>query len=232
MTCKSKANEDKPLKIPPKDYYKKFHREVREKALNHALEIRKFEIGLYWKRAAYFWTFIGATLGGYGFIKVRATPGADIDLFSLILSCLGLVFSLGWVFVNKGSKQWQENWENHVDMLEDDSIGPLFKTTLRRPRPGGCCCNHLNAILYDPAPYSVSKINAIISWFVTILWALLLFHSIKTAWLLEWYEWSIFLLTITVCVLICCSTKTYGGNTAHRVRIRKAEIIDETRTVW
>jgi hypothetical protein len=27
-------------------------------ALKHALDIRKFEIELYWKRAAYFWTFI------------------------------------------------------------------------------------------------------------------------------------------------------------------------------
>ena len=37
----------------------------KEKALDHALDIRKFEIELYWKRAAYFWTFIAATLAGY-----------------------------------------------------------------------------------------------------------------------------------------------------------------------
>ena len=33
---------------------------LREKALDLALDIRKFEIELYWKRAAYFWGFIGA----------------------------------------------------------------------------------------------------------------------------------------------------------------------------
>jgi len=29
-----------------------------ERALEHALEMRKFEIGLYWRRAAYFWALI------------------------------------------------------------------------------------------------------------------------------------------------------------------------------
>lgn len=35
------------------------------KALEQAHDIRKFEIDLYWKRAAYFWTFIAATFAGY-----------------------------------------------------------------------------------------------------------------------------------------------------------------------
>jgi len=39
-----------------------------EKALNLALDIRKFEIELYWKRATYFWTFIGAALAGYALV--------------------------------------------------------------------------------------------------------------------------------------------------------------------
>ena len=40
-------------------------KEIRTKALERALDIRKFEIDLYWKRAAYFWTFIAATLAGF-----------------------------------------------------------------------------------------------------------------------------------------------------------------------
>lgn len=37
----------------------------RKFALEHALDIRKFEIELYWKRATYFWTLIAATFAGY-----------------------------------------------------------------------------------------------------------------------------------------------------------------------
>ena len=50
--------------ISQEDYEKAFE-DKEEKALEHALDIRKFEIELYWKRATYFWTFIGATLAGF-----------------------------------------------------------------------------------------------------------------------------------------------------------------------
>ena len=36
-----------------------------ESALQHALDIRKFEISLYWQRGTYFWTLIAATFAGY-----------------------------------------------------------------------------------------------------------------------------------------------------------------------
>lgn len=50
--------------IQPEQYEEAF-RGKEEKALNQALDIRKFEIELYWKRATYFWTFIGATMAGF-----------------------------------------------------------------------------------------------------------------------------------------------------------------------
>ena len=33
------------------------HKDKAEKALDFALDIRKFEIELYWKRVTYFWAF-------------------------------------------------------------------------------------------------------------------------------------------------------------------------------
>ena len=38
---------------------------IRDNAHKIALDVRKFEIELYWKRATYFWTFIAATLAEY-----------------------------------------------------------------------------------------------------------------------------------------------------------------------
>jgi hypothetical protein len=29
--------------------------------------------------------------------------------------------------LNKGNKQWWEDWETHVDLLEDEEIGPLYR---------------------------------------------------------------------------------------------------------
>lgn len=124
--------------MPQNDYSQEqyeqdfFDERRRKEALEHALDIRKFEIELYWKRAAYFWTFIGAAFAG--FIAVQASAADNKQDLSVMLSCIGMVFSFAWVCVNRGSKQWQENWEKHVDMLEDGITGPLYKVILsRRP---------------------------------------------------------------------------------------------------
>ena len=103
-----------------------------ENALAFALDIRKFEIKLYWKRATYFWAFLAVTLGGYLTVFTAKEIAAQQRLDALlVISCLGIVFSLAWHFVNQGSKFWQENWENHVDLLEDE-VRPLYKTIMRK----------------------------------------------------------------------------------------------------
>ena len=149
----------------------------KAEALKYALEIRSFEIELYWKRATYFWAFIGATLAGYGAVEASSI-GPKQDL-AVALSCLGLVFSFGWFCVNKGSKQWQENWENHVDLLEDDIIGPLYKIVLGRPKSEGIM-KGIERFVAGPGPYSVSKINQMINLFVTVLWGYLLWVTLHS----------------------------------------------------
>jgi lipopolysaccharide export LptBFGC system permease protein LptF len=72
-------------------------KEQTEKALKYAIETRKFEIELYWKRASYFWTFIAAIFAGY------LLKGSESEL-SFLIACVGLVFSFAWFLANKGSK--------------------------------------------------------------------------------------------------------------------------------
>jgi hypothetical protein len=148
----------------------------REKALEHALDIRKFEIELYWKRASYFWTFIGATFAGYAAIQTLNDIDTRNDL-SVLLSCLGLLLSFGWFCANKASKRWQENWENHVDLLEDGITGPLYKTLVSKPAPDKLF-QKIKWAISGPAELSVSKINQLISLFVTLMWLLILWRSL------------------------------------------------------
>lgn len=170
----------------------------RGEALKYALEIRSFEIELYWKRATYFWAFIGATFAGYGAVQASSI-GPRQDL-AVALSCLGLVFSFGWFCVNKGSKQWQENWENHVDLLEDDIIGPLYKIVLGRPKSKGI--KRVGRFLAGPGPYSVTKINQMISLFVTALWGYLLWITLHSP---RWpFKDGKYTLIIAVAVIACC----------------------------
>ncbi|MEO3428210.1 hypothetical protein AAFN88_05090 [Pelagibius sp. CAU 1746] len=132
----------------------------RKRALDFALDIRKFEIGLYWRRATYFWTLIASTLAGY-FALASSGPG-NVHL-TIIVGCIGFLLSIGWFLVNRGSKYWQQNWERHVDCLSDDQVGPLYRTVISKElfRP---------LSLTGGYPYSVSKVNQATSFFVMLLW--------------------------------------------------------------
>jgi hypothetical protein len=117
-----------------------------KRALKYAWDIRKFEIELYWKRSTHFWTLIGAIFAGY-FVVLGSDKIENKDFYTLIISCAGLLFSVAWHLANLGSKFWQENWEYQIDMLEDELIGPLYKTTLSKNKD---------------LSYSVTKINKIL----------------------------------------------------------------------
>lgn len=165
------------------DYFDAYDNEYKvRRALDKAQDIRKFEIDLYWKRATYFWAFIASSFAGYFavVVMVKSRESSLERLFVLlIISSIGLIFSYGWFLANKGSKYWQENWEKHVDMLEDDVVDPLYKTTINN--------NPDNKFsLLEPYQFSVSKINQILSFSIFCVWYLLhigstynLFNSIK-----------------------------------------------------
>ncbi|MEC0269369.1 hypothetical protein [Paenibacillus anseongense] len=143
--------------------------DLQFEALKFALDIRKFEIDLYWKRATYFWAFIAASFAGY-FALINANSQHWKHI--LIVSVLGFLFSYCWYFVNRGSKFWQNNWERHVDYLEDEWIGPLYKT-VHKPRT----INFLNPI--SAYPISVSKINQALSLLVSIIWMILISEALS-----------------------------------------------------
>jgi|SRR5579864_8173621 len=189
--------------ISESEYHAAFSNKAE--ALKNALEIRKFEIDLYWKRAAYFWTFIGATFAAYGAVQASSIPSKN-DL-AVVLACLGFVFSFGWFCVNKGSKQWQENWENHVDLLEDGPVGPLYKIILQRPDPKGRWWVRRWAT--GPASLSVSKINQIISLFVAIVWIFMLWTTLPGFSLAAAIDWE-YITIIAIAALACVGFVTWG----------------------
>jgi hypothetical protein len=173
-----------------------------ERALKLALDIRKFEIELYWKRATYFWAFLAVILAGYATVLVAKDTLPQIKLDALlVISCLGIVFSLAWHFVNQGSKFWQENWENHVDLLEDEVNGPLYKTVMSR-----------NGVQrwqpWQAFPFSVSRINQILS---SVVWALFVILTGSTlvvyyrrAWPPDGLAKAILILTVVAVAALCC----------------------------
>jgi hypothetical protein len=128
-------------------------------AFKKAWELRSFEIDKFWQRSAYFWGFIALIFTGYGYCTTSESRYiAKAMFFDLYLILLGIIFSVGWFLVICGSKRWQDNWEAHIDELEDEITGPLYKTVYYKGK------------WY----YSVSRISEVLAIVVIVVWCILL----------------------------------------------------------
>lgn len=148
----------------------KDHRDRIQDALKQALEIRKFEIELYWKRTQYFWAFLVTIYGSYFvvFSKSGEIDETQKTIILLGLATLGVFFSLGWHLVNRGSKFWQQNWEYHVDELEKYVHGPIYKTVIAKTNYGK---KVFKGYWFSPVgayPFSVSNVNCLLSGTISI----------------------------------------------------------------
>jgi hypothetical protein len=111
----------------------------------------------------FFWGFIAAAFLAYANLK-----GEDETQFAV--ACIGFVYSLGWTLVNRGSKYWQEAWEQKVLSVQLAVLGrrlfseqePILK----------------NFWLWKARRYSVSKLTIAISDFTTLIW---IFLALNTA---------------------------------------------------
>lgn len=159
-------------------------KEKLDVAYKRAWENRDFEINKFWARAAYFWGFIALIFGAYiTLISSDKFQGIKYPYFELYIVCLGLLFSIAWYFVIIGSKRWQENWEQHIDKLEDFVSGPIYKT-----------------LYYRSSFFSVSKINQVLSVVVISVWLGFLLNYLKTNNFLP--DWNSKLKNINYDVLI------------------------------
>ena len=162
----SLKNKDKYSKITDEQYASLFglnnpeNKDLHKEALKKAWETRNFEIDKFWQRSMFFWGFIALIFTWYFKVvteKSHNTPERIYIDFYLIL--LGIIFSVAWLLVICGSKRWQENWEKHIDYLEDEITGPLYKSLYYKRKR-----NY----------YSVSGINNILAWVVLVIWFFLL----------------------------------------------------------
>lgn len=135
-------------------------KDLINKALEIALDTRKFEIELYWKRTAYFVLFIGAIFVGY----YNVFSNSKSHWASLFIAALGFLLSLLWYMANRGSKFWQENWEAHIEELSTYLGTPIFGIIKSRKDPICKVMGHY--------PFSVSKVNQMVSLIITISWFL------------------------------------------------------------
>ncbi len=166
------------------------------------LKIRELEIELFWKRALFFGGFIAAAAVAYTTVLGKS------QRLATVIACFGVVCSFAWTLANRGSKYWQENWEEKVAQSEDDVTGRLFKD------PEGI---QDKGIWLSARKYSVSRLAIALSDYLVILWIAILIYQIAP-FIRCYYltndvkdllviAFSVFSLIFAVLLLCCCRTK-------------------------
>lgn len=144
-----------------------------EEEIKLAKEIRNFEIELYWKRSNYFWIITAAMFVAFASIITKSdtsiTINSNITLLYLqyAICFLGGIISWSWYLSCRGSKYWQENWENMLTSLYNANNQVSIFDYWLKPTTSITSIN-------QAFPFSVSKTNQIMSFIVFLTWSLLL----------------------------------------------------------
>lgn len=188
-------------KINTKDIYATFWR------------CRDFELANLWQRSIFLTAFLVLCFTAYGSIMVKIVDWYNknpevlllLNTLAFCIAIVGMVFSILWIKMGKGSKAWYEKYENAIVAIETNTD----YTTKNASLIGGFSFEKLedydkikldNSILSTKAgAYSVSRINISIGIVFLILWfCIALAHLFVVSFLLYYYLNSCFWGTISI----------------------------------
>lgn len=177
----------------------------RKKLFDITLDLRKFEIDLYWKRSTYYWAFTVVAFAAFGVIAGRINHVPEPLRYSLlpVVASVGLIFALALYLSSRGSSYWHAHWETLNEEVARLEIGDFFRVMLD-PRSGGGI--GIGAKLFNAYPASVTKINAIVALALSVVWLGLLLSFTFTYGDLSLTK--IFNLLFVVCWVAILLTRT------------------------
>ena len=154
---------------------------------------RDFEIKLQWERAVFLTAFLIACFAGYGGLLLSVHEHGAGKLSVLILtvmfeciSLVGVVLSLLWIMMAKGSKAWYEHYEKAIKAYarqvaeegEEEAAGGMLVAVK------GIEGQKIDSdILFstDGGPFSVSRIVVLIGQGSLVFWMLALVAHVVSA---------------------------------------------------
>jgi hypothetical protein len=132
----------------------------------YLFEYHKMEIDMYWKRSTFYWTIIGAIFAGYFLISGSIN---DNTRLKLLVESLGVIVSLSWYLVFRGSKFWDIHWINKIQEIKNNNLLDIVK---EEKQSYGKIFN-----LFRPFPFAITKINLILSFFILLVWVVLMIET-------------------------------------------------------
>lgn len=115
-----------------------------------------------------------------------------------------------------------------MDMLENEIVGPLYKTILHRPENR----NFFERHIIGPQAISVSKVNLVVSIFTIVMWVVLLVHSLPPfhySWAVSWKHLTVGGVTLVFILFMRFGAATHLGSHHHVVTKRTTEIVEGTK---
>lgn len=154
---------------------------------------RDFELEHYWQRAVFLTAFLLACYAGYGTLIIQCATAEKMQLpfwvvngIAFVICMVGILLSLLWIMMAKGSKAWYEKYESAISAFverykekvafEDDlgevaGFGIMWCDEFERPIQSDWLWNS------SGGRYSVSRINVAIGHLSTLIWTgLVLLH--------------------------------------------------------
>lgn len=145
---------------------------------------RNFEISHLWQRSVFLAAFMLAVASAYGAVILKMYFPENCNCASstciqhgiaLGICCLGMVLSLLWIMMAKGSKYWYERYESSIDWFVSSS--DIFKSIPDYiPRHGNLSNKETDENVFSTAggKYSVSRINCVIGIVSLVAYAFLI----------------------------------------------------------
>ena len=139
---------------------------------------RDFELTHLWQRSILLTALIVVICSSYvGFVSKAFDTEKSIDplVFNEIacfITLVGLLFSLAWIMMGKGSKAWFEIQEKRIRLLEDKLFDDTFDGF---KMDDDCSLKEIDACILSTkaGKYSPSRLNIFIGIALSILWTIL-----------------------------------------------------------
>lgn len=141
---------------------------------------RDFEIEHLWQRSIFLATFLVLCFTGYGYIifhmlKHKLWTDPSYNIVAIVLCIIGIVFSIVWIIMGKGSKAWYEVYEKFIKEFVKHNKKCFTKEAMK-----GMAILYLKKqyifvgdkclLTLKGGPFSPSKINTIIGHISLVVW--------------------------------------------------------------
>lgn len=146
--------------------------------IDRLYKCRDMEIRNLWQRSIFLATFLVLCYTAYGtLIKDVLCSGCTIkdfpclNLVLIFISLVGILMSILWICMAKGSKAWQEVYEDVIAKYEKEYLSDDIQESYRSNKLTGDLNKRDRCLLsVNGGPYSPSKINIVIGQVSFVIW--------------------------------------------------------------